>query len=299
MAEAGASVADVSAERALRLEIWEQLQAQGIEGVEPARIRELGIYGGAQGIWVDKARTGELTPDGAGIAVGVLHTGRSYADDLTQDSLLYHYPRTRRPAARDGGEVNALKWAGRLNVPVFAILPSPMRAQMRSVRLSWVEDSDDDGRVFLLSLADSPTGAPAPEAESDPFFLTATAAEKRAFRKVRQGQPQFHMKVIHRYGAKCAVCDLDVPELIEAAHLCAVSDAGSNDARNGLPLCVLHHRAFDRQFWAIDPSNLQLICRGQGPGAEQLRISRRSIDHLRQLPHRAALAHAWKEFKGP
>jgi len=45
---------------------------------------------------VDKSRTGELTPDGMGVAVSVLHTGRSYADDLSEDSLLYHYPATNR-----------------------------------------------------------------------------------------------------------------------------------------------------------------------------------------------------------
>jgi len=37
---------------------------------------------------VDKARTGDLTPDGMGVAVSVLHTGGSYADDLSADSLL-------------------------------------------------------------------------------------------------------------------------------------------------------------------------------------------------------------------
>jgi len=86
--------------------------------------------------------------------VGILHTGRSYAEDLSEDSLLYHYPRTRRPAARDAGEVAALKWAGTYKVPVFAILPSNGGSNLRSLRLSWVEDSDDGGRVLLLSLDD-------------------------------------------------------------------------------------------------------------------------------------------------
>lgn len=122
--------AEVDAERALRLEIWAQLLSDDVETVEPSRIRELGIYGGAQGIWVDKARTGELTPDGAGIAVGVLHTGRSYADDLSETALLYHYPRTKRPAARDAGEVEALKWAGKYQVPSTRICDPPLRYEL-------------------------------------------------------------------------------------------------------------------------------------------------------------------------
>ena len=32
---------------------------------------------------VDKARTGPLTDDGIGIAVGLLHTGTTYSDDIS------------------------------------------------------------------------------------------------------------------------------------------------------------------------------------------------------------------------
>ena len=41
-------------------------------------LREMGVYGGAQGIWVDKRRTGALTADGNGVTVGVRHTGQHY-----------------------------------------------------------------------------------------------------------------------------------------------------------------------------------------------------------------------------
>jgi len=99
------TTSDVEAEHSLRLEIWGQLVAEGTDSVLPGRLRDLGVFGGAQGIWVDKGRTGPLTPDGAGIAVAVLHTGRTYADDLSDDELLYHYPKTRRPASRDAGEI--------------------------------------------------------------------------------------------------------------------------------------------------------------------------------------------------
>jgi putative restriction endonuclease len=69
-------------ERQHRLGLWSQLvQGGGSKGVAPSRLRELGIYGGAQGIWVDKARTAAITDDGSGVTVGVLHTGSSYADD--------------------------------------------------------------------------------------------------------------------------------------------------------------------------------------------------------------------------
>jgi len=135
----GTDSPDIAAERTLRFEAWRILLAEGPEDVAPGRVRDLGLSGGAQGIWVDKARTGDLTPDGVGVAVSVLHTGRSYADDLSEDSLLYHYPSTNRGPHRDASEVEALKWAQRFGMPVFTITPGPAHDR-RAVRLSWVED---------------------------------------------------------------------------------------------------------------------------------------------------------------
>jgi predicted restriction endonuclease len=46
--------------------------------------------------------------------------------------------------------------------------------------------------------------------------------------------------------------------LLDAAHVRAYRDKGSDDPRNGLVLCATHHRAFDKKLFAIDPSTLQL-----------------------------------------
>ena len=276
---------DVAAERALRLEVWSQLLAEDPGAVSPGRLRDLGAYGGAQGIWVDKSRTGDLTPDGVGIAVAVLHTGRTYADDLSDDSLLYHYPATARGPNRDASEVAALKWAQRLSLPIFTIT-SAESPTLRAVRLSWVEDHDDGNRVFLIGFDDHSRGPVEAEPDDAPFFLTASTEEKKALRKVRHGQQQFAMKVFHRYGAACAVCGIDIGELIDAAHLCAAGQSGSYDARNGLPLCALHHRAFDRGLWAVDPDTTELNVRPQGPSLAELRITRTSLAHLSSLPIR-------------
>jgi len=67
------------AEYDARLEKWRKLiNAGGPRGVSPQLLCDLGIYGGAQGIWVDKARTHLLSNDGEGVTVGVIHTGSSY-----------------------------------------------------------------------------------------------------------------------------------------------------------------------------------------------------------------------------
>ena len=75
-----------------RRELWDQLNTEGsVQHVEPQHLRALGVYSGQQGIWVDKKRTGPLAPDGNGIAVSVLHKGDVYADDLSDDSIIYHF----------------------------------------------------------------------------------------------------------------------------------------------------------------------------------------------------------------
>jgi hypothetical protein len=74
-----------------RRSMWDSLlDAGGPNGVAPGVLRDLGIYGGAQGVWVDKARTDSLTEYATGVTVGLLHTGSSYADDLSDDGVLYN-----------------------------------------------------------------------------------------------------------------------------------------------------------------------------------------------------------------
>jgi putative restriction endonuclease len=83
---------DVASEANRSFELWKTLSKERLDDIEPARLRDLGVYGGAQGIWVDKARTAspEIGSDGATVAI--LHTGRHYADDLSDDGVIYHYP---------------------------------------------------------------------------------------------------------------------------------------------------------------------------------------------------------------
>jgi putative restriction endonuclease len=85
--------------------MWESLLARGgPTDVGPGLVRELGIYGGAQGVWADKEVTGTASPNGAGIGVAVLHNGSSYDDDLSDDGIIYHFPDTERHAGRDAAE---------------------------------------------------------------------------------------------------------------------------------------------------------------------------------------------------
>lgn len=58
--------------------------------------------------------------------------------------------------------------------------------------------------------------------------------------------PKFSNKVNEAYGYRCAMCGIQLG-LIDAAHIIPFADEkGSDDVSNGISLCALHHRAYDR-----------------------------------------------------
>jgi hypothetical protein len=285
----------VERERERRREMWSRLaQAGGPTTVAPSVLRKLGIYGGAQGIWVDKVRTGGLGPAGAGVTVGGLHTGQSYADDLADDCIIYHYPRTRRQAGRDRAEVNATKAVGLLGLPLFVVTyPSP-NAAVRDARLGWVEAWDDASATFLLSFEERPAVPPVSTAtDEEPFQLVEDVSRRTLEALAREGQQRFKFRFLQRCGPRCVVCGLDIVEMLDAAHLRPKQAKGSDDPRNGLVFCATHHRAFDLGLFAIDPETLRFIYRDTGPDANRLRVLNSSLEHLEKKPHTDALRWTW------
>ena len=288
----------IAQELAHRRQLWRTLLATGgPTGVSPQRLRALGIYGGAQGVWVDKARTAPLTVDG-GITVGVLHTGTAYADDLSSDGVLYHYPRTQRPPGRDRAEIQATKAAGALGLPLFVMTyPSP-QAATRDVHLGWVEGWDDEAQLFLITFGEAPPPRLLPDAvEASPFALVDTREPGTREVVARRGQQRFKFLVFQRYGLCCAVCDLGLMEVLDAAHLRPKHVRGSDDPRNGLVLCAVHHRAFNAGLFAIEPHTWRLHCRPSGPDAQALRLRHASLTHLPRPPHPEAVAWHWQHWR--
>jgi hypothetical protein len=124
----------VQEERDRRLWLWADLDRNNITTrARPDDLRQRRVYGGAQGIWIDKHATGQIVGNEGGATVSILHTGRHYPDDLSDDGVIYHYPKTLRRGLRDSAEIEATKRAARLELPVFVILPGPT-ADTRSVR---------------------------------------------------------------------------------------------------------------------------------------------------------------------
>lgn len=220
------TASDVRAEFEHRLGMWVALlDEQGPERVAPSVLRLLGIYGGASGIWADAARTRGI--GGAdSIAVGLLHTGRHYPDDLSDDALLYHYPVTDRPPGRDAAEVRAMKAAGDLRLPVFVVL---QEGALRTVRKGWVATWDDDEQVALIEFGAAAVRVPSGDTvDAEPFELFED--QRRVIRRTRgrANQQRFKVQVIQRYGGASAFCRCPDQSAREALGVrsCAAPAAG-------------------------------------------------------------------------
>jgi hypothetical protein len=237
-----------------------------------------------------------LTSSGTGVAVGLLHTGSSYADDLFDDGVIYHYPVTSR-GKRDSQEIAAMKACAELSLPVFVVITPSPGASTRNIRLGWVTDYDDESRLLLILFSDTPVSAAMPSADDDsrPFELKMSRINRRTTTRARQGQGQFRFAVFKRYGSACTFCQIIEPKLLEAAHLCPVEANGSDDPRNGLVMCLTHHKAFDAGLLIIDPDS-EAVHPGQSVvNLRSIGVEVTSIGHLKRSPHRDALAWAWSK----
>ncbi len=72
----------------------------------------------------------------------------------------------------------------------------------------------------------------------------------------RTRMSNFRNNVLRAYGYKCAVCGFDVrlgniSVALDACHIRWQAAGGPDDAVNGLALCVMHHRLFDRGAFTL------------------------------------------------
>ena len=72
--------------------------------------------------------------------------------------------------------------------------------------------------------------------------------------KRRLHQPVFRQRVLAAYRSQCAICHLRHDELLDAAHIKEDADGGQPVVPNGLAMCAIHHRAFDKNVLGITPA---------------------------------------------
>lgn len=121
---------------------------------------------------------------------------------------------------------------------------------------------DDAAGTFFIQfeVENQPVSLPYQEPEETTSFqLKEPSQSGTTLTKARPNQPRFNFEVFARYGARYAVCDVQVPGMLQVAHICGKGEDGSDDPRNGLVLCANHHRAFDEYLFSVDPSSLRIV----------------------------------------
>lgn len=123
--------------------------------------------------------------------------------------------------------------------------------------------------------------------------------------------PNFRPEVLRAYEYRCAVCGLDLRIRnttigLEAAHIKWHQAGGPDDVKNGLSLCVLHHKLLDLGTFMVDDA-LRLIVSQHVNGTGQLRetLMRHhgkiltTPDHPNHMPAQEYLAwHRAQVFQG-
>lgn len=107
---------------------------------------------------------------------------------------------------------------------------------------------DPDGGGVLLDLTGAGEGV-------EPLGVPASAQRRYAasIARRRLHQVMFHSRVLLAYRSRCAVCRLEEPVLLEASHIVGDAEGGEPVVPNGLALCTIHHRAFDRNLLGVSP----------------------------------------------
>lgn len=117
-------------------------------------------------------------------------------------------------------------------------------------------DSDDYTTIVGVEDEESSTQRIAIDEESDDSDPELTESLELTTATVKKRSEIFRRKTRENYDFSCAVCGSSrfsrkgTPE-VEAAHIYPVSMNSSNDLRNGVCLCRLHHWAFENGLFAI------------------------------------------------
>ena len=90
------------------------------------------------------------------------------------------------------------------------------------------------------------------------FILTEDVRQKYSCSRVSRNS-KFRRRVFERCGNKCAICGISIPCVLQAAHIVAVQDGGSDDPENGIVLCSNHHLMYDaKTYFTIDKDNKKI-----------------------------------------
>ncbi len=122
-------------------------------------------------------------------------------------------------------------------------------------------------------------------------------SERHASVPVRLFQSFFRRAVLASYDSACCICGLNIRSLLIASHIkpWALDESTRSEPENGLCLCALHDRAFDRGLIAVSENLRILVNSAITPSKQQ--IVRATLVDFHGLPLRMPTRFApRKEF---
>lgn len=125
-------------------------------------------------------------------------------------------------------------------------------------RHRWETLVEESNRLLaVLNAPSSPIPDPG-EADEEIQIISKPSgpSERKATVSVRLLQSFFRRTVLASYDGACCVCGIDLRPLLVASHIVpwSANEAARTEPKNGLCLCALHDRAFDRGLICVTAS---------------------------------------------
>lgn len=163
----------------------------------------------------------------------------------------------------DNGVIHYAYRAGSIDQPDNKALRAALDLEAPLIYFRGIGDGQYAVIAPVFVVADDPaagtvrleTGLPFEDIQGN-GIVSSPAARQEQFAMVarRLDQVKFRRDVLRVYRERCAVCSLKEKALVEAAHIIGWREPdGITAVVNGLALCAIHHRAYDRNLMGIDP----------------------------------------------
>ncbi|RYZ91873.1 MAG: HNH endonuclease [Proteobacteria bacterium] len=171
-------------------------------------------------------------------------------------ALANHLGRTPASVARKLGNLGALDPSlAKRNITGLVNMSKTDREVWDRYSSDWTALVDDAVKLWtgILEITDLSHTPVALQPEQLDLVLPTGPSQVVRLTNVRLHQAFFRRTVLASYDDSCCACGIDVPSLLTASHIVpwAKSDFLRTDPRNGLCLCALHDRAFDRGLLTV------------------------------------------------
>lgn len=201
---------------------------------------------GQRGIWKPRQLTVPIS-----IATAPPRGAREapYEDSITDGGLLrYRYQGTDPETADNVG----LRRAMVEQLPLIYFFGIARGVYHATWPVYVVEDQPEELSILVAMLEPGRVRPDLPSNIND-------QAERRYYERMtrqRIHQSSFRVHVLSAYREKCAMCRLNHPELLDAAHIIPDSEGGRPHVPNGMALCKIHHAAFDEHIVGVCPDKV-------------------------------------------